>query len=64
MHRFIINADDFGISEPRSRGILQLIQKKRVTSVSVLVNGVNGQSVKEWSGRLRDYIMQRKGENG
>ena len=41
----IINADDFGISEPRTKGILKLINDKKVSSVSVLVTGVNGDSV-------------------
>lgn len=38
MSRLVIHADDFGLSEGVSRGILEAIQKGGVTSTSALVN--------------------------
>lgn len=41
MRKLIINADDFGLIKERDQGIIELIERRRVTSVSVLVNGNN-----------------------
>jgi len=36
----VINADDFGYSEERNKGIIDCFQKSCITSASLLVNGV------------------------
>ena len=38
MKRLIVNADDFGFSPNRNRGIIESVEKGIVTSVSILVN--------------------------
>lgn len=37
----IINADDFGYSHERDRGIMECFQTSAISSASLLVNGVN-----------------------
>ncbi|MDI6778031.1 MAG: ChbG/HpnK family deacetylase [Patescibacteria group bacterium] len=38
MRKLIINADDYGLSDKFNRGILELIEKRIVTSTTVMVN--------------------------
>lgn len=41
--KLIINADDFGWCEERDSGIIDLYQNKKISSISVLINGPNAQ---------------------
>ena len=41
MQKLIINADDFGWSEERDRGILELLEGGYLGSVSAMANGSN-----------------------
>ncbi len=38
MVKLIVNADDMGVCPHRSKGILRLIEEKKVSSVSLMVN--------------------------
>jgi predicted glycoside hydrolase/deacetylase ChbG (UPF0249 family) len=38
-NKILINADDFGYSAPRNRGIIQCFEKGLITSATLLVNG-------------------------
>lgn len=40
MNKIIINADDFGASKEINNGILYLIKKKKISSTSVIANGI------------------------
>jgi chitin disaccharide deacetylase len=46
--RAIVNADDLGISESRSRGILEAHQKGIVTSTTLLANSPHMDSIAQW----------------
>ena len=46
--RAIVNADDLGISESRSRGILEAHRKGIVTSTTLLANSPHLESITQW----------------
>jgi predicted glycoside hydrolase/deacetylase ChbG (UPF0249 family) len=41
VRKLIINADDFGLVKERDQGVIELIERNRVTSLSVIINGNN-----------------------
>lgn len=50
----IVNADDFGYNASIDRGIIELIRKGVIRSLSVIVNGANILQAAELMGKFRE----------
>jgi predicted glycoside hydrolase/deacetylase ChbG (UPF0249 family) len=50
----IVNADDFGYNANIDRGIVELVRKGVIRSLSVIVNGANILQAAELMGKFRE----------